>query len=616
MRYSLSALCLFLCVGWASSGFGKVATASGTPLNDLVSLIPDSALGAVVVNQLGNADAKWRQVARHLRLPLPGLLDALRDAGVKEGLDSNGCGALVLVAESTPGSPPVLMAFLPITDYKKFVGQAGSGLADAGISPLSLAGMPLLVRHLGAYAVLAQESHRDVLEKITPAKETTPADITLWRTSLAKHAVSLVVTRAGIQAVVPQLRTRFKGVENGLGSLLSAQWQQQVLHAMERDLRSICLGLSWSQARGLWLVGHARFVAGSPTADALMRISMDTADPFELLPAGAFIYALGGRMPPDIGRDAAYSAIAPILALLDASGGKPQLAPLADTVRKLSGGVRNFALLLGAAKAGDNVYFHHTNFLEVFQVDDARAFLNGQEKLVGQIAGLNAGQTKPWTFTTKRVDIDGLRALEISFKTISSPEIEALLLSQYRKEHPDWTGTALGPAEAFEARFGLRGEPSIWFVTVDERTVVAGTFRQDLLRQGIKVVTKSAPSLATAPELADLVKLMRGKALWRGCWSPHGTVASARQILPGVLPKDAPPLPEFSSNLPVGFLVMGDPSDLGFAVAVPTEVVKSAGMFQEALHNHRTAAEGRKQPQGEQSFPPRTVPASKARSGA
>lgn len=583
MRCAMSTLGLLVWLGWASAGFTAVGPAGATPMDGLVAMVPDSALGAVVINHLGNADLKWKEVARLLRLPLPGLIDALGAAGVKEGLDGSGCAALVLLPAGQTGALPAMVAIVPVTDFGKFIGQSDSD--PAVIRSLRLAGVPLLARQIGGYAVLAQQSHRDLLEKLGATAQSTAPDVALWRNSMPKHPVSLVVTRAGVQALLPHLRTATKTAGNPSNSQLT----NQILGLAERDLRCLWLGVQWSEARGLWLLGHLRFLADSSTANLLSIAAMDSVNPLERLPAGDFVYALGGRMPLDAG-PAASHALAPMVGALESTGGKPQLEAAAETVRRLTTSVQRFAMVLQAAKPGDNVYFHRTNFLEVFEVDDARAFLDLQEKLLGQLLGPQA-EGKAARFSSRRVAFDGFPALEVSFRVAPSPEMEDLLLRQYRKRHPEWTGTKLRPPEEFEAQFGLRGEPSIWFVATDQRTVVAGMFRRDLLQEGIKVVARSGPSLARMPEVAEASKFMQGKAMLVGCWSPRGTAASARQVFAQFLPQNTPPLPEFSSKLPIAFLAMKEIDGIGFGAVMPAEVLKAAGQFQETVRAQRAAAE-------------------------
>src|SRR5262245_44461720 len=92
---------------------------------DALALVSDDALGFIVLNRLGETNDKLGALVKRMQFPLPlKPLDLVKlVTGVQKGLDEK--GSVIGVAYDGPGegSEPSGVLFIPVSDYKEFIGQ-------------------------------------------------------------------------------------------------------------------------------------------------------------------------------------------------------------------------------------------------------------------------------------------------------------------------------------------------------------------------------------------------------------------------------------------------------------------------------------------------------------
>ena len=94
--------------------------------DDLLTVIPGSALGFAAVRHLSGVDAKLLALAQQVGVPAPSpLAIAKMRFGMQEGVDEQGSAAVALFkAPGENAMPPVAPVILiPVTDYDKFIAQ-------------------------------------------------------------------------------------------------------------------------------------------------------------------------------------------------------------------------------------------------------------------------------------------------------------------------------------------------------------------------------------------------------------------------------------------------------------------------------------------------------------
>ena len=79
--------------------------------DDILKLVPEQALGFVVVNRPAAADAKLQQLGQQMKLPIPSLLAKLQGPnGIRKGLDKNRPIALLVLPPKNDQGLPVMIA--------------------------------------------------------------------------------------------------------------------------------------------------------------------------------------------------------------------------------------------------------------------------------------------------------------------------------------------------------------------------------------------------------------------------------------------------------------------------------------------------------------------------
>ena len=114
-----------------------------------LKLVPEDALGFVGCQSASDVDKNVGKLAAALQLPMPGPVAMLKmRAGIQAGLDDNGSAVLAFLpreaaADSTGGDAEThadAFAFVPVTDYAKFIGQFQPEDATAEITTVTIGG--------------------------------------------------------------------------------------------------------------------------------------------------------------------------------------------------------------------------------------------------------------------------------------------------------------------------------------------------------------------------------------------------------------------------------------------------------------------------------------------
>jgi len=154
--------------------FGKFASVCMTAAVLLVSpfahaqvldQVPSDAMVVVKVNKLKAVSDKIGAMAQKLGIaaflpPVSDPLGALKEKGkMQNGFDDNGEAAFVFTSAPTQGKAPPLLIFLPVSDYKAFLGNYADAKTEGDVTEVHFNGEadPAYTANWGKYAVLSPQ---------------------------------------------------------------------------------------------------------------------------------------------------------------------------------------------------------------------------------------------------------------------------------------------------------------------------------------------------------------------------------------------------------------------------------------------------------------------------
>ena len=176
--------------------------------SDPLAVIPDTALGLAVVNNLSDTSARVQKLTEKMQLPVPELLPMVQlYSGAQQGVDVQGTLAAAVFPDDHEDATfgMSLAVFVPVTDYKVFVSQLQPDDVDATICEVNLLGDKYLATKKGDFAVLAATSQKYVLEQVQAATANVAATLKPLRPWLEQQQAAIVVTPAGKKLLVTKL---------------------------------------------------------------------------------------------------------------------------------------------------------------------------------------------------------------------------------------------------------------------------------------------------------------------------------------------------------------------------------------------------------------------------
>jgi hypothetical protein len=185
-----------------------------------LDLVPDNALGFILINDLRQLSEHVEGLAKKLNVPeRVSLLELIRkDMGIREGLNEKGSAIFIVLKGKKEKSDPEPVVALPVADYPKVLAQLGvkqprEGIAEGeiGLTSKLLAGvggkgpgeakkkLPVLVARKGDFALLAPPEQRAALEQVLNSRKGITAAVQPARDWLAEQDIAGVCTHHGVQ---------------------------------------------------------------------------------------------------------------------------------------------------------------------------------------------------------------------------------------------------------------------------------------------------------------------------------------------------------------------------------------------------------------------------------
>lgn len=548
-----------------------VFTAALAAADDVLKLVPDNALGVVVINRVGETNDKIRALALRLKVPPFDVLGTAKlTLGVQKGLDDKGSVALAAIP-STPNGVPVMVAFVAASDPAALAEQLNAEIGDDGVAKLSLADRPVVAAAKDGYAVITEEANKPtLLAVIAGAKsiaDAAPA-LTDWRSDIDVYAVT---TPAGVKFAQQQIefglqvaKTQMANQgEQGEAALAGLAMYDSLVAALDKEISHAAIGLRMADDGAVHLVSRTVPVEGGVLASAATSAKPLKTSSLAGLPQTPYFIAGGGVFTP-----------ASMKPWLETSFGMMKSYPgwdkLSDQqIKKLSKislqsmqGMRSMAMLLGVGQGDEPLY---GRMLMVMKTKDAKAYLDNYETAMGEMAKILKDTGQPLlTFESQRMEVDGLPVLKLAMNM------------------KPFLGPGQGPEteKMMELMFGGGAMMNTYFAAADQTTVVGAYVSPEQLVTAVQAIREGKPPLADEAGVAQTLAMLPPGAQWVGLVSPRGGAAFVSRMMkslkivgaPGPGPEAIPELPE---TPPIGLGVLLSPSGLDTDLAIPAAVLEA-----------------------------------------
>ncbi len=563
LRRRFPQVALFACVAAMAgiAGYGRAE-------DEILKLVPEQALGFVVVNRPAAADAKLQQLGREMKLPIPSLLAKLEGpGGIRAGLDKKRPIALLVLPPKDKGIPAAIV-LVPVSDYAKFLEQFKSDDTEAGVTKIELWGSASLVRKVGSYAAISGPPvSREALQDVKLADEV-PAGLAPWRTWLAKEDAAAVILAPGIRSLSDKVQQGINAVKPVLAkggdqmkqAAAALDMYVMFFQTAEKEVASFGLGVERDAQGVVRLTKRIRLVAGGKWASFVADMQPSKQDALAGLPNEPFVVAAGGPLSEAAMRklmDASFALIKSLRGMYGLS--EEQAQAISELGREKFPGIRGVSFVLGAGQGSETMF---ARMLGVMRVDNSETFLADYEKYLARynrvVEKIKSPMFQP--MQCEKTEMGGARALKITMKVPQMPNMP-----------PE-------SAKLIEKMYGPGGKIVDWIVPCNEDTVVFSYMDQGPLQKAIAAIKQGKPGLAGNAEVAKVAALLPPGATWCLYFSPSGMFDFLKRAMAMALPPGSPvKIPEFGPTPPIAMAVTTGPDEVECHTIVPAEVLKEIG---------------------------------------
>ena len=536
--------------------------------DDILKLVPEQALGFVVLNRPAAADAKLQELGQQLKLPIPSLFTMLEGpGGIRKGLDKNRPVAVLALPSKDDKSPPTMIGLIPVSDYASFLEQFKSEDTVAGVTKIQVSGVPTAVRNVGRYAAITLFDFRETLEKDVKLADEVPAALAPWRTWLAEKDAAAVVLAPGIRALSAKVQQGIAAIKplmaqtGGQAKQAAAALDMYVMlfQAAEKEVASFGVGIERDAQGVIRLSKRARLVPGGDWAGFIAG-AKPPRNVLAGLPDGPFVFAGGGPLSEATMSkmmDLSFGLIKNMREMYGLS--EEQAKTFSELAKEKFPAVRGFSFLLGTGKNDEPIL---SQMLGIMWVKNSETFMADYEKYLARYSRIVEKIDSPMfqPAQVEKSELDGIHGLKV---TMSVPQM------------PNMPPQS---AKMMERMYGPGGKITIWVVPCSEHAVVMSYGGQSSLRQAMAVIKEGKPGLAANEELAKVAALLPSGTTWVAYLSPKGIVDFVNRTIAAALPPGiGVKVPEFGATPPLAIAVTTGPDEVEVHVIVPAEVVKAIG---------------------------------------
>lgn len=566
-RLMCAVLALCACVS------GSIAASAA----DVSRVIPDNALGFVVVNQIGETQGKIAKLADSLQLPeqIKAAISSV-PIGTLKGVDKDGSLAVAAIVDSeTPGAP-VAVSFVPVTDYQAAIEQIKPEDATAKITKVTLGNKACVVGKKGAYAVVAEEGDKAVLEQVLDSTSSVARGTRRLKKWSADNDAYAVATPGGIKMAQQKLLDGLamgkvviaqQGGDQAEMSLRGIELYENLFKAVDKEISHCAVGVQINDNGDVHFLGRSLLVPSGTLAKLSKTAGEAPADSMAGLPEGPFVFAGGGPYPASWVKELG-GFYTNMMKMYMGLGEIPEADAerFAKLMTESIKGLRSMGMMMGTIEPGESMY---SNMIATMQTDDAQKYLATYGRVVREMGELFKKGDKPlMSFDAEDIEIDGIKALKITMDM-------SFMFGQQEM-----------PPEAekmIETMIGAGGKLDMYAAAADDTTVILTYVSKDRLVQTLKAFKAGDAQLCEDANVAKTAEMLLPGAQWTGFWSPEGTLKFAATIVATVAPNAPVEIPEFPSPVPVGFAVKMSPGLVDTDMVIPADVLEAIPGFVEAI---------------------------------
>ncbi len=540
----------------------------------VVELIPDDALGYLLVNRINETDEKIGAMGKRMNLPIPRFTPLLKtQCGIERGFDESGSIALALLPSSA-GPAPLL--FVPVKNYDEFLEQLDESSVENNVTKGRLQGREVLVGKKENHAVIALAEHLELLHQ-TLSRKATKETTDVIKSLETDHDIAAVISTSGVKLLTALgqqgLKTVREIVRKQVGddnpALAGIEVYIQILEFVGSEVSAGALGVKL-EGDGSFRLNEWVWVEPKGTIAPILRsIQPHDGDLLAALPKTPYVMAVGGIVPK--------GAMEPMLAF----SGKtmkslPQLYGLSpeqvDKMLELSEeffpDVRGMSFILGVGQEGTPLY---SEMLAAMHVRDAAKYLADYRKFWVELEKAIGDAEDSFLHGIKLEDIevDGAGVLKI---TMPIPGLKNLNLPNKDE------------VESLMEKFYGPGGITLYLAATDKETVIIAYTETTLLSKVLQMKTGETKSISQDEDLVHTSKKLPRGAHLVGYWNPNGTITFGSRMMRLAGGEENGfqfgPLPD---ALPAGFAMKVTPSVIQFNTVVPGETIKAVGSMFEKL---------------------------------
>jgi hypothetical protein len=227
------------------------------------------------------------------------------------------------------------------------------------------------------------------------------------------------------------------------------------------------------------------------------------------------------------------------------------------------------AFRFGTIQPGKSIYAGMT---AAMQVDNAEEFLDRYEKSIREMSAAFKESKNPFfqSYEVAKAKVGGTEALKVTM------DMSAML-----KELPDPNAQQM-----IELMVGKGGKLTAYLGAAGKNHVIMA-YGEDSFAEAIKSANKKGASFMSQPEILTTLKLLPQESQWVAFFSPQGMVEFARTMMQNIAPQQAGALPAFPATPPVGLGAKMTEQGLSTSLAIPKQVLKSAGGYAQQIQQNR-----------------------------
>jgi hypothetical protein len=540
---------------------------------DVLKVVPDNALGVVVIQNVGQADATIRQLAEQLQLPQVEMLRKLKsDLGLEQGIDDTGSVALAAIPAGD-GTAPASVAFLPTDDYQALLRQLEAGSTADGITEVTAAGQPSVVAQRDGYAMITPQANRAALQAVLAMKRSIAeqtAALDDWRSGTLMYAVA---TPAGVEFAQQQIlaglaiakQQILQAGPDAQQAMVGIEVWETLFKNLDREVTYAAAGLRVADDGDLHLVGRTLLAEGGVLAGMATGAQPGSEDLLAGLPKMPFVFAGGGVMTPE----AVEPMMKASLNLMKVYPGGKDITPeqfqqIVQLSSRSMQGMRSMSMMLGVGRGDEPLY---SSLYLVVKADNANQYLDSYLESVREMAKIFESTKFPFSYEVQPMQFEGRPGLKLSMgmSGMFGPQ------------------DVPGAEKMMELMFGSGDTMDVYMAVADDQTVVGAYVSRSNLVDLLESLEQGQDQLASMPEVAETIGEMDAGAHMIGLWSPQGTLAMVKRVALAMDPNAAVQIPELGATPPIGMAVQLSPNIVDTDVVIPAQVLKTVAALVQQL---------------------------------